>query len=72
MRTAIYIQDGVTQLVLTPESEWEKAVVGKIQGSEVTILKGIFYDCAGGWTRMGHGCEDESLILRVEVKTGAV
>lgn len=65
MKTAIYIEDGVTQLVLTPENEWEKSVVAKITGNETTILRGSFYKCQGGWNRQGG--DDESLIIRVTI-----
>ncbi len=76
MKTAIYIEDGVVQLVLTPESDFEKSAIGSFEGkpAEVQIFSGAFYDCRGGWTRQtsywGEGMgrtnnEDRSLILRI-------
>jgi len=66
MKTAIYIEDGKTQLVLTPENEWEtnclKLVSDKKQGLE--IHSGSFYDCRGGWTRQS--TDDTSLIIIVK------
>ena len=68
MKTAIYIEDGVTQLVLTPENEWERSATNNIQSEpgQVIITRGGFYHCQGGWNRQ-NGNED-SLILRVEAK----
>jgi hypothetical protein len=67
MKTAIYIENGVTQLVLTPENDWEKQVIRCVgDGSRsVAIHRGSFYECRGGWNR--HGAGDESLILRMAV-----
>lgn len=63
MKTAIYIEQGVTQLVLTPENEWEKSIIRNIRQGEnkVAIRRGSFYHCQGGWARQGN--DDESLIL---------
>jgi hypothetical protein len=75
MKTAIYIEDGVVQLVLTPECDFEKNALASFQKKSlaVSIKVGAFYDCAGGWTRHqetfpGYGVreEDRSLILRIE------
>jgi hypothetical protein len=77
MRTAIYIEDGVIQLVLTPDNEWEKKALSSFEDKSFTtrIISGSFYDCRGGWTRqsalyesMGgyRRDEDRSLILRVD------
>ncbi len=68
MKTAIYIENGFTQLVLTPETDWEKQVIQCIEdGSQsVQIHRASFYECRGGWTRQGTG--DESLILRTGIK----
>jgi hypothetical protein len=53
MKIALYIDDGREQIVLTPESDTEKAILGKMHdGSRVmSIYKGEFYECRGGWTR---------------------
>ena len=76
MKTAIYIEDGVVQLVITPESEFEKSALRSFKGSPIDaqVFAGTFYDCRGGWVRqsgyfgggMFHGSEnnDRSLILR--------
>lgn len=67
MRVAIYIEDGVTQLVLTPEGDWEDGVCRKIAAEgeyDVTIRRGEFYANRGGWYRQGEA--NNSLILRAD------
>lgn len=70
MKVAIYIERGVTQLVLTPESEWEGSVTDKLLPSgqhAITAYRGEFYECRGGWFRHGYpDGGDKSLILRVD------
>lgn len=77
MKTAIYIEDGVVQLVITPESKFEKNALSNFQDKplNVKIFDGSFYDCRGGWTRQVehysamHGLpnsDDKSIILRIE------
>lgn len=65
MKTAIYIQDGTTQLVLTPETEWEKSALGGISKNATTarMMTGGFYECQGGWVRQGG---PDSLIIRMD------
>lgn len=76
MRTAIYIEDGVVQLVITPESDFEKNALRSFEDkpTEAKIFAGSFYDCRGGWTRQsgywvpgyaGTDNNDRSLILRM-------
>lgn len=76
MKTAIYIEDGVVQLVLTPESKFEKNALSSFREKplEAVMFAGSFYDCRGGWIRQsryyptGMGIqehEDASLILRI-------
>jgi len=66
MKTAIYIEDGVVQLVLTPEEEFEKNAFHTFREKRLSakIYDGSFYKCNGGWNR--HGPDDISLILRIE------
>jgi hypothetical protein len=79
MKTAIYIEDGTVQLVITPESDFEKNALSTLQEKllEAKIFSGSFYDCRGGWVRQAQhrpetnfirpsqNTEDKSLILRV-------
>ena len=80
MKTAIYIEDGVVQLVITPNTEFEKNALSSFRNKplEVKIFDGTFYDCRGGWTRQAdhfpdvlhRNQRDESLILRIQSPTG--
>ena len=73
MKTAIYIEEGVVQLVITPESDFEKNVLSGFREKplEAKIFAGAFYDCRGGWTKQVQYYEnpttgrDESIILRI-------
>lgn len=53
MKTAIYIEDGVMQLVLTPEDNFERECLAKYEDEAISakIMLGSFYDCRGGWIR---------------------
>ena len=72
MKVAVYIENGVTQLVLTPEGEWEREVTKKLASDgeyDVTIRRGEFYECQGGWFRHGSQQHEGSLILRADRRT---
>jgi len=78
MKTAIYIEDGTVQLVVTPETVFEKNALSSFQKSplEARIFSGSFYDCRGGWVRQtnfhdssfyyARDDNDRSLILRIK------
>jgi hypothetical protein len=53
MKIALYIEDGLEQIVLTPESDTEKGILGKLYDNsrELSIKRGAFFNCQGGWTR---------------------
>lgn len=53
MRTAIYVEGDVLQLVCTPDSDFEKDILAGFYGKNVVaeIFNGQFYDCNGGWAR---------------------
>jgi len=53
MKIALYIEDGLEQIVLTPESDTEKGILGKVHdGSrDMELKRGSFYACRGGWMR---------------------
>jgi hypothetical protein len=82
VKTAIYIEDGVVQLIITPESEFEKNALRSFEGKEASakVFSGSFYDCRGGWVRQSRhdpnvygntwDSNDRSLILRMETKEG--
>ena len=74
MKTAIYIEDGVVQLVLTPESRHEKNCMELMKDKKATVklFDGSFYDCRGGWIRQSqhfphaHDSEPQSIIIMIE------
>lgn len=77
MKTAIYQEDGVLQVVLTPESEFEQNILSLVEKKEaVEMYRGSFYECLGGWNRWQktydnyyggqHDLDDRSLILVVK------
>ncbi len=53
MKIALYIEDGLEQIVLTPESETEKGILGKLDDGSRTlsIKRGKFFECRGGYVR---------------------
>ena len=53
MKIALYIEDGLEQIVLTPESDTERGILGKLHdGSRALSIKaGSFYECRGGYQR---------------------
>lgn len=83
MKTAIYIEDGVTQVILTPETDWEKKAIAALEKQilQVKLFTGQFYDCRGGWVRQteyyphytyGHEAHrDYSLMLRIAPPTAS-
>ena len=72
MKTAIYIEDGDVQLVLTPQNEWEENALRSFGNDlSVSLKRGSFYECQGGWHRHRQypGEDDSSVILRVRSST---
>jgi hypothetical protein len=55
MKIALYIEDGLEQIVLTPETDSEKSLLSKLHAAdrEMSIYHGSFYACRGGWMRQG-------------------
>ncbi len=72
MKTIIYIEDGITQLILTPESSFEKELVSRISHGKhvMSLYTGGFYDCQGGWIRQGNQ-EETSLMIRLDTQKEA-
>ena len=64
MKTAIYINDVATQIVLTPETELEETAISAIMESSTNLFvtRGSFYKSSEGWNKQGTG--EESLIIR--------
>lgn len=53
MKIALYIEDGLEQIVLTPESDTEKSILGKLHDGKrrLELKRGSFFKCIGGWVR---------------------
>lgn len=53
MKIAFYMDDGLEQIVLTPDSEFERGLLKKLHdGSrDLSIKQGGFYASQGGWIR---------------------
>lgn len=53
MKIALYIENGLEQIVLTPETKTETNILGKLHDSSRTmeLKRGSFYHCQGGWMR---------------------
>jgi hypothetical protein len=66
VKVAIYIEDGTTQIVLTPETKFEKATLEHMHspGHSLSVFRGSFYACQGGWYR--NGTNDDSTMLRID------
>ena len=69
MKTAVYIEDGATQLVLSPENDWEKSILNKLkevsEDSTVVIRKGHFFMNQANYYRYDTG-SSESLIFVIK------
>jgi len=62
MKATLLQQDKITQLVLTPETEWEKKALKAVPEKNFIILRGSFFQsCQGGWVREFQ--DDESLMF---------
>lgn len=65
MKIALYIEDGLEQIVLTPETDTEKGILGKLHdGRQLNIVRGQFYECRGGWVRENGGIDSTMIVLR--------
>ena len=65
MKIALYIEDGLEQIVLTPEGKVEKDILAKLRdGSrELSIVSGSFFECRGGWVRHGESRDESTMIV---------
>ena len=69
MKIALYIENGLEQIVLTPETDTEKGILRKLHEDDRTmeICVGSFYVCEGGWVRFEHhvgkATDDQSTMI---------
>jgi hypothetical protein len=68
MKIALYIQDGLEQIVLTPEGKVETDILAKLHDGTRTlsIKRGSFYECQGGYIRQNSDDKSTMIVLRVE------
>ena len=72
MKIAFLWEDNAEQLVLTPETEWERQALKMLDGKQmVSFHRGTYYHCQGGWKRhwtseWGQSSDDDSTIIRLE------
>lgn len=71
MRVALVIMDGHEQIVLTPDTALEKALLDRLDRDRVTIKRGSFYHCQGGWYRQSNGDDSTILVLSKDKETDA-
>lgn len=73
MKIALWMQDGIEQIVLTPETDTETWILAKMHDGtrEVSLKRGSFYECQGGWVRQLLGDSSTIVVLRpVEASQG--
>lgn len=60
MKIAFYIEDGLEQIVLTPQSKVEHSILAKLHDGtrNMSIKTGSFYECEGGWIRTAYDFYD--------------
>ena len=70
MKIALYIEDGLEQIVLTPDSKIEEGILGKLHDGRrsLSVVKGSFYECRGGWVRQSS--DDKSTMIILRAKSG--
>jgi hypothetical protein len=65
VKIALYIEDGLEQIVLSAQTKSEQSILDKLHDGDrsLSIKKGGFYECQGGWVRHGTYDPDHSTIL---------
>ena len=65
MKIALYIEEGLEQITLTPSTDAEKAILDRLHDGqrELSIKRGAFYECQGGWVRHGSRGDYQSTML---------
>lgn len=81
MNCTLLVRDGLTQVVITPETEFEKKLMDVLRPEgNYTFFRGVFNECKGGWVRpymqtqgpydIDGPIGDDSLILCVREEKG--
>lgn len=66
MRIALYMENGIDQVILTPDTDKEKAILASVfnSKSELSVKHGSFYECQGGFVRQGLDKTSTILVLK--------
>lgn len=66
MKIALYIEDGLEQLVLTPEGQHEKSLLGLLASGtrELSIVQGQFFENMAGFVRHTDTPTSTMIVLR--------
>lgn len=66
MKIALYIEDGLEQIVLTPITPAERSILQRLHEGkrQLTISRGSFYHCQAGWMRQGGDEASTMLVLQ--------
>lgn len=73
MKIALYIEDGLEQIVLTPQGKVEQDILAKLTDGQrvVEIKRGSFFECVGGYVRNGAGDSSTMIVLRPKSEPAA-
>ena len=65
MKIALYIEDGLEQIVLTAESDTERGILNKLHDGDRTleVHRGEFYHCQGGWVRQRDPTDNSTMLV---------
>lgn len=64
MKTAVFIFDAITQVVLTPETDTDKRVCELIEKGTTGTMRGSVYECHGGWIRFKQSRDEDAFYIR--------
>lgn len=66
MKTGIYIENGKTQIILTPEDDFETKIINSVKEKQVEIadFTGSFSECMGGYIRQYNDKKSLMLLLK--------
>lgn len=71
MKIALYIEEGLEQIVLTPETSTEKGLLEKLHaGREMSIHRNSFYRTVGGFVRQSTDDVSTMIVLVAAKKPG--
>ena len=68
MKAAAFADSDRAQLILTPENDWEKAILKQFAstGSSVLVTTAEFYNTNGGFTRCDESSTESLILVRDE------